>query len=643
MITRPGARIGPWRTALVPSFDQGPPRPRRRIRRLGRSLAVLGLVIAAGAWAATRERVPRGVAPESVRVVRDVSLADTRGRIHGLAEWRDRRAVVLLFLGTECPISNGLAPEMAAMASAYGPRRVAFLGIHPDPDVTAEVAGRHAAEYGLNFPILLDPAQELAAQAGVTHTPEAVVLDGDRRILYRGRIDDRFAEPGKGRAEPAVRDLRAALDAILAGKAVPVAETKPVGCPLPRAGAPGIKGTVTYNAHVAPILDRKCAGCHRPGAVGPFALRNYKDAARRADFLRDVTESRRMPPWKPEPGFGTFLDDPRLTDDELATLARWAETGAAEGDPADRPPPPAFPEGWQLGTPDLVYELPEPFPVPAGGPDLYRAFVIPLPPGEDHNVLAFEYRPGNRRVVHHAKLYLDPTDASRRRDRADPGPGFPVAGGTDIAQAALWEWTPGTIPRDYPEGSGKILKAGSDLVLFVHYHPGGKPESDRSQVGIHLSKVPLARELAGVPMGATKIDIPAGVHHHEVAVSAVMPTDAHAYAVLPHAHYLLRELKVRAVLPDGAVRRLLWIKDWDLNWQGQYTYAAPVPLPRGTRIDLVGIYDNSESNPRNPSHPPRRVRFGPTSTDEMLGCHIQVIPDRPEGYAALRKKWPSGF
>ena len=642
MTTRPRTRIGRWRIARIRHIPATLPRsPRRLGRFVGLAVGIVAALL--GARAFTRQAQPRALAQETVRVVRDVSLADTRGRLHGLAEWRDSRALVLLFLGSECPVSNGLAPEMARLAAAYGPRRVAFLGIHPDPEVSAEAAEGHAAEYGLKFPILLDPAQELARQAGVTHTPEAVVLDGDRRVLYRGRIDDRFAEPGKGRAEPTERDLQAALDAILAGKAPPVAETRPVGCPLPRAGAMGVKGKVTYNAHVAPILDRKCAGCHRRGGAGPFSLRNYRGAAKRADFLRDVTESRRMPPWKPEPGFGTFLDDPWLTDGELATIARWAETGAAEGDPADRPTPPEFPEGWHLGTPDLVFQMTEPFPVPAGGPDLFRAFVIPIPRDRDDRVVAFEFRPGNRRVVHHAKLFADATDACRRRDQADPGPGFASGGGADIGTNALWEWTPGTIPRPYPPGTGKVIKAGSDLILFVHYHPDGKAEVDRSRVGIHLSKAPLAHEIAGIPLGSTRIDIPAGARHHEVAVSAVMPVDAHAYAVLPHAHFLLRELKLRAVLPDGSVRRLLWIKDWDLKWQGQYTYAAPVPLPRGTRLDLVGIYDNSEGNPRNPSTPPKRVRFGPTSFDEMLGCHVQVIPDRPEGYAALRAKWPTGF
>ena len=618
----------------------------RCFRRKWLRAALLVGITAAGVAAVrgefSRARVAGSAVVDPARLVRGFALPDTRGGLHVLADWADRRAVVLVFLGIECPISNGLAPEMERLAHRYEARGVVFCGVHADPDVRPETAARHAEEYGLTFPILLDADQDVAGQVGVTHTPEAVVLTPGGLVRYRGRIDDRYAQPGKGRAEPSVRDLQDAIEAILAGRTVPRDQTRPIGCPLPR--PPRLPGgaSITYNQHVAPILDRKCAGCHRPGEVGPFSLLTYADAAKRAQFVHEVAESGRMPPWKPEPGFGTFLDDPRLSARELAVLAAWADAGAPEGDPALRPPAPRYRDGWQLGEPDIVFTMPEAFAVPPG-PDIYRAFVIPTPPGLSLPVRAIEFRPGNRRVVHHAKLFSDPTKQSRRRDQADPAPGFASLGSADIGVPALWEWTPGTIPRPPPPGLGSVLNVGADLVLYIHYHPDGKPESDRSQVGLYLSKEPLTHILAGIPLGTTKIDLPAGSRRREVAVSTTLPTDVHAYAVMPHAHFLLREMKVRAVLPDGRVRRLLWIRDWDFNWQGQYQYAEPVPLPKGTRLDLVGIYDNSDANPRNPFRPARRVLFGPTSTDEMLGCHIQVIPDRPEDYSTLRKKWPAGL
>lgn len=618
-----------------------PKRPRRG--RLALLLAAALLATAAG-LASARARPPiRGLAPEPAKVVREFSLRDTRGKWRGLAEWREGKGVAILFLGTDCPISNGLAPEMGRLAAEYGPRGVAFCGVHADPDVTDELAETHASEFGLKFPILLDPTQELAAEIRVAVAPTAILLDPEGRIFYRGRIDDRFSAPGKGRGEPTTHDLRDALDALLAGKAPKVPETKAVGCPLPKPAARGPSAAVTYNRDIAPIVLRKCASCHRPGEVGPFPLLTFKDAARRAPFVREMAESRRMPPWKPEPGWGAFLDDPRLTDRETYLISRWVEAGTPEGDPADLPATPTFPNGWRLGDPDLVAEMPEPFPIPADGPDLYRAFVLPIPGGADLPVVALEFRPGNRKVVHHAKLFEDPTGTSRKRDLADPAPGFASMGSGDIGRPALCEWTPGTLPRRSPPGVGKVFKAGSDLILFLHYHPDGKAEVDRSQVGIFLSKTPLARQWAGIPLGTGKIDIPAGARGYEVQARTTLPVDVHAYAVMPHAHYLLREMKVRAILPDGLIRRLLSIKDWDFNWQGQYHFAEPVALPAGTVLELIGTYDNSSANPRNPSRPPKRVRFGPTSLDEMLGCHIQVIPDRPEGHDALRRKWPRGL
>lgn len=414
---------------------------------------------------------------------------------------------------------------------------------------------------------------------------------------------------------------------------------------LPTAAGPASEsvGPVTYAKDVAPILWAKCAGCHRPGEVGPFSLLTYRDAARRADFVREVTESGRMPPWKPLPGFGRFEDDDRLTPRERAVLARWADDGAPEGAPADLPSRPTFPDGWQLGTPDLIVELPEPYAVHAGPEDVYRAFVLPRPAGGDREVVAFEFRPGNRRVVHHSKLFLDPTDASRSRDAADPGPGFASVGAADLGQPAIFEWTPGTVPKPFPPGVGQVLPAGSDLVLFVHYHPDGRPEVDRSRVGLYLAKSPLQHHLAGVPLGTSKIDIPAGASRFEVKAGTALPAAVRVFGLLPHGHFLLRDVRLRAVLPDGTVERLLWIDDWDFDWQGQYRLATPLLLPAGTRLDLVGTYDNSAANPRNPNAPPRRVLFGPASTDEMLGCHLQVLPEDAAGAEALRMRYKSGF
>lgn len=621
----------------------GKPKARRHRRILALVLlGGVGLAVAA-LRAQPSPRPQRLPSAEAAPEVEDVALRDLRGQRRSPRDWLGKPAAVLFFLGVECPVSNGYAPLMKRLAETYGPRGVAVVGVHPDPDLTPEAAARHASEFGLDFPILLDPNQELARQIGVQVTPEAAVLDGEGHLRYAGRIDDHYGLSGKRRESPSKHDLIEALEAVLAERAPAVARTRAFGCPLPAISESAEGAAVTFHKDVAPILWSRCAPCHRPGAVGPFSLLTYRDAARRAEFLHNVTASRRMPPWKPVHGFGHFLDEPRLTARELAILETWADLGAPEGDPAERGQPPNFPDGWQLGTPDLVLAMPEPFAVPAGGVDVYRAFVLPIPLDHDQPIAAVEFRPGNRKIVHHARLYADATPDCRRRDADDPGLGFASFGGADIAKPGLGEWLPGVQPRFPPPGVGKLVKAGSDLVLLVHYHGTGKAERDRSSVGLYFSKGPIERSMGSIPLSTANIDIPAGDARHTIKLEATLPADVHAHAVLPHGHYLLREMKLRAILPDGTVRRLLWIRDWDFNWQGEYHYARPVPLPRGSKLEVVAVYDNSAANPSNPNHPPRRVRYGPGSTDEMLGCHLRVLGDRPEDDRAIRARWPLGL
>lgn len=535
-------------------------------------------------------------------------------------------------------MSNGYAEEMRRLADLYSQQSVQFLGVHCDPGVDTDDASRHASEYGLKFPIVLDPDQRLAEQVGATITPEVVVLDSAGHVTYRGRIDDRYGPKGQRRQTAVSHDLKEAIDAMLAGKAPKVAETDAFGCPMPAAGVDIDGDPIVYTKHIAPILWSRCAGCHRPGEVGPFSLLTYQDAAKRADFIRDVTSQGRMPPWKPREGFGAFHDTQRLSRKELALLAAWANAGAPEGDPSLLPEPTESSDGWQLGTPDVVLTMPEPFTVPAGQ-DVYRAFVLPFPIDQNAGIAGFELRPGNRRVVHHARVYVDTQRVCREREGHDSDPGFASPGGNDIPGRTLGVWIPGVTPRMPPEGVGMVVKKGSDLVLLVHYHGTGKEETDQTSVGLYFSKTRITRTQYNVPMVSLKLDIPPNDANHTVTLRATMPADAHAYSVLPHGHFLMREIKAWAVLPDASIERLIWIDDWDFNWQGQYHYAEPVALPKGTEIHVVARYDNSDANPFNPNRPPKRVRYGLASTDEMLGCHVQFLVDNPEDEPIVRKKW----
>jgi len=383
---------------------------------------------------------------------------------------------------------------------------------------------------------------------------------------------------------------------------------------------------VTFYKHIAPIVFQHCTGCHRAGEVAPFPLISYEDVRKRAKQIARVVESRVMPPWMAEPGHGEFIGARRLDDAQVAAIRHWVEQGAVEGDVADCPPPPAFTDGWHLGTPDRVVTMAEAFSVPAEGQDIYRTFVIPFENAEDQYVAAVEYRPSNRKVVHHAVLYLDNAGRARKKDAEDPAPGFRTFGGPGVpTTGGLGIWAPGMTPRPTPEGTARLLRKNSDLLLQLHFHPSGKPEVEKSSVAIYFAKTPPVRSLVGFAVGTYKIDIPAGKKDHRVSQSMTLPVDIELLGTFPHAHLICRTMKATATLPDGRVEPLIWIKDWNFDWQDHYQFITPLKLPKGTRIHVEFSYDNSDANPRNPSHPPKRVRYGEQTTDEMAILFCQAI------------------
>jgi hypothetical protein len=397
---------------------------------------------------------------------------------------------------------------------------------------------------------------------------------------------------------------------------------------------------VTFNKHVAPILWKHCADCHHNGAVAPFPLVSYKDAAKRAKFLQEITANRRMPPWRAEPGYGPFQNERRLSEAEIVTLARWAESGAPEGDAKDLPPAPQFPEGWQLGEPDLVLKMPAPFSVPATGPDVYRCFVIPLPAGEDRTVAAVEFHPGNKRIIHHASFFLDDKGFGRQKEKEtkDGQLGYTSFGGPGFAAVgSLGGWGLAALPRRLPEGTGMLLPKGCDLVLQIHYHPDGKEETDLSELGIYFSKKPATKFLAGISARTTDIAIPAGAKRHQVRCeSSPLPADVSVLTVTPHMHFLGREIAATAVLPDGKKVPLVAVRDWDFHWHERYQLRAPLRLPKGTVVQVEAFYDNSADNPKNPNSPPKLVKYGNNLTDEMVSCSLEVVTDSLSDLQAIQ-------
>lgn len=378
----------------------------------------------------------------------------------------------------------------------------------------------------------------------------------------------------------------------------------------------------TFARDVAPILYRHCVSCHRAGSIGPFPLTTASEARKRARLIAAVVADRTMPPWKPVPGHGEFQDARILTEAEIAVIKAWAAAGAPEGDPAHTPPLPAFPTGWQLGTPDIVLKLPRPFTVPAEGRDVYMHFVFPLALKKEIYVKGVEIRPGNPKVAHHAVGLLDASGTARKK--VDPrlggyvsfgGPGFTPVGFTP-------GFVPGQQPRFLPDGAAITIRPGTDFVLQMHYHPIGKPEDDQTEVGLYLTPHKPTRHSLGVLLGTLDIDIPPGEEQYVRTDRFTLPVALKATSIWAHMHLIGRACRVWAELPDGRRVRLLKIADWDFNWQDTYVYKEPLVLPRGTVIRAEWTFDNSADNPRNPSRPPRRVLSGENSTDEMGGVWI---------------------
>ena len=412
----------------------------------------------------------------------------------------------------------------------------------------------------------------------------------------------------------------AALFAILASAA----------CAATTASAP------TYNRDIAPILYQNCANCHRPGEVAPFSLLTYQDTAKRAGLIAAIAKARVMPPWKAEPGYGAFKNVRRLSDQQISLLQQWAKNGAPEGDPAGKPAPPHFTDGWQLGQPDKVFQTPGKFSLAADGPDQYRCFVIPMDFDKDMYMGAVEFRPGNRRVVHHALVFADPNRKGRQLAAGSPDGSYSCFGSPGFAGALIGGWAPGATPYRADPGTAVTLRKGTDLVLQIHYHPSGKPEEDQSSLGLTYGEPPT-KGRALLLVASRKIEIPPGDAHYVVKTSVEVPQDVEAMGIAPHAHYLCKDMKVNAHLPDGSVTPLIWIKDWDFNWQGSYRYQNPVKLPKGTRVELEYTYDNSEANPHNPAHPPKRVTYGEQTTDEMALAFISIALPTPAGAEAFQK------
>jgi len=542
------------------------------------------------------------------------TLDNCYGHSVSLSEFEDSQAIVIAFLGTECPLAKLYGPRLEQLQQTFANQNVAIIGINSNKHDSLKELLSYVHRHDLTFPMLKDPGNQVADAFTAERTPEVFLLDQDFVVRYHGRIDDQYAV-GVARDTPQHSELSQAIGQILAGKKVSVPETPVVGCHIGRVKAMQPTGQITYTKHIAPIFNNHCMRCHRDGEIAPFNLTNYEDVLGWEDTILEVIDEGRMPPWFANPDHGEFANDASLSGEQKDLILTWVENGMPKGDPEDLPPAPQFTVGWQIPSPDQIIQMPKPFSVPAEGVVDYQNFIIDPEWNEDKYIVAAEARPQNRSVVHHILLYVIPPGdqkASRRR--------------------ILSGYAPGALPLSTPDGVAIKVEAGSKLLFQMHYTPNGVAQTDRSTVGLCFAKDPtkIKRELKGDAAAVAQrklMIVPRDADQQFSCYSRAVSSNVLLMSMTPHMHF--RGKSFRYDLVDAKTKQvietLLDVPVYDFNWQLKYVLKEPRVLRTGQQIRCTAVYDNSANNLANPD-PDETVKWGPQSYDEMMIGFMEYIP-----------------
>lgn len=550
------------------------------------------------------------------------SLRDLRGNSRSLHSFKAHKAILLAFLGTECPISNLYVPSLVELEKKYRTKDVQVLAVYPNQSEDLEQIAAHASDRDVPFAVLKDPAHKLADAVGISRVPSFVLLDADFGVCYRGRFDDRYGVAAR-RAKATRADLTEAIDELLAGKKVSVAETEADGCLVDKGSAPPVKTGVTFAKDVSRILQSRCQTCHRPGQTAPFSLIDYADGVKHGRMIKEVTSQRRMPPWHADPRFGHFRNDKRLTKSEIETLAAWVDGGMPRGDDKDLPKPVDFSDAWLHGKPDLVLSMPEEFEVPADGVLPYKHWEMDPGFTEDKWVRIAEGRPSVPSVVHHLVLYI-----------LKPGEREPFS--QDGNLSILVGWAPGDLGTVCPPDTALRIPKGSKLRFEMHYTPNGMKAKDRSSVGLTFAAKPPRFELFTNSFANESIVVPAHDPHFRAEAMWKLLADARIISFVPHMHWRGKDYRYEVIYPDGRREPLLSVPRYDFNWQNVYQFKEPLKLPKGAKLHAVAHWDNSVNNPYNPA-PEKTVKFGLQTWDEMMVGWVAYVWERPETAVELAK------
>lgn len=369
----------------------------------------------------------------------------------------------------------------------------------------------------------------------------------------------------------------------------------------------------TFNKDIAPILAKNCMNCHRAGEIAPMSLMTYKEVRPWAKAIREKVAGRQMPPWHADPKYGEWSNDRRMLQKEIETIVAWVDGGAPEGNPKDLPPAPKFATGWQIGEPDVIFQMPEEFTVPAEGAVPYIYLTVPSNFKEDRYIAAMEARAGDLSVVHHIVIYVrDPKEKQSKRQ--------------DIGTGLLGALSPGMTPFIAQPGTAKLIKAGSNIVFQMHYTPNGKVTKDRSMVGLKFAKGPVDKVITTTAAWDARFTIPANAENYEIKANWTAEEDVTIWSFMPHMHLRGKDYLYRAIYPDGRSEILLSVPTYDFGWQVYYYPKKPIRIPKGTRIETVAHYDNSTRNLLNPD-PGKPVRFGEQTWEEMMNGFFDYTVD----------------
>lgn len=575
------------------------------------------------------------------------SLQDYRGKVFSLGELKDKKGIVVVFLGAECPLAKLYAPKLQVMANDFEKEGIAFLAIDSNSQDSITDLETYAKQHEFKIPLLKDPGNKVADQFGAKRTPEAFLLDGNHVVRYHGRIDDQYV---LGRTSSYAKyavsrhDLKEAIQELVAGKEISVPSTEIAGCIIGRTPKKSAGGDVTYTKQISRLLQNKCVECHRPGEVAPFSLTNYDEVAGWGETIREVVNQNRMPPWFADPAHGDFANDARLLKEEKELLDQWIANGSPEGNPADLPPSKEYTEGWRIPKPDQVIMMSaRPRKIQAEGTVPYQYLIADPGWKEGKWIKAAEARPGNRQVVHHIIVFVAQPEAigalARLRGARGGGQGGGLEGGRrrggggleragigEGAGSGLAAYAPGNAPTILPEGSAIYVPPGSKIIFQMHYTPNGSPQEDLSSVGVLFADpATVKRKIVSSAVINRRFNIPPGDPNYRVDAIRPIDQDVLLLTMAPHMHLRGKSFTFTAKYPDGKREVLLDVPHYDPDWQLTYELKEPKLLPKGTRIECTAHFDNSPENLANPD-PTKSVRFGPQTWDEMMIGFFRALP-----------------